>query len=92
VVVFNSLNIKWYQNRHLAENVVVLCEQLLEISDYSEALACRETLLSGVDLLLSKVIIASYCKGVVDDINNKKGGCYPIVIKEIDLSARVLFS
>jgi hypothetical protein len=62
------------------------------LKSHTEVLACRETLLSGVDLLLSKVIIASYCKGVVDDINNKNGGCYPIVIKEIDLSARVLFS
>lgn len=49
-----------------------------------EALACRETLALATDLHLARVVIASDCQGVVRDIQNRTGGMYAPIVKEIN--------
>ena len=48
-----------------------------------EALACREAMPLPADLGCNRLVIASDCKGVVDDITNRTGGKYITLIKEI---------
>ena len=48
-----------------------------------EALACREALDLAMDLDLAKILIASDCQEVVNDIKNCTGGVYASTIREI---------
>ena len=48
-----------------------------------EALACREGLALANDLGATHVVIASDCKGVVQDITNNTGGEYGPGVREI---------
>jgi hypothetical protein len=51
-----------------------------------EAWACREALSLAADLLCEKVV-ASDCKGVVQDNRSNSGGVYFNIIREIKLRA-----
>jgi hypothetical protein len=51
-----------------------------------EAWACTKALSLATDLLCEKVV-ASYCKGVVQDNHNNSGGVYFNIIREIKLRA-----
>jgi hypothetical protein len=53
-----------------------------------EALACREALALGDDLLVGKLIVATDCQQVIKDIMDDAGGCYAPIIKEIGLHRR----
>jgi hypothetical protein len=57
-----------------------------------EALACKEAFTLSTDLLCSRVVIASDCNNVVDDINSNSGGVYATITKEIELSASDIMS
>ena len=48
-----------------------------------EALACREGLALANDLGVTHVVIASDCKGVIQDIANNTGGVYGPVVREV---------
>ena len=54
-----------------------------------ETLGCREALASVTYLSCASanVIIYSDCKGIVEDIQNKRGGRYGTIIREIDAMA-----
>ena len=48
-----------------------------------EALACRDALALALDLLLPEVLVASNCKGVVNDIKQGIEGIYTSIVMEI---------
>ena len=48
-----------------------------------EALAVREAMALADDLGLHSILVASDCKIVVDDINQKSGASYGAIIHEI---------
>jgi hypothetical protein len=56
-----------------------------------EALACREALALTEDLSLERIIVASNCKQVVDDISEDTWGQYASIVKEIN-SNRLAFN
>lgn len=55
-----------------------------------EALACREALALTLDMSLSHAVIASDCKGVVQDINQGIGGMYASIVKEVNATSELL--
>ena len=50
-----------------------------------ETLACREALALAEDLQVTNMMIASDCKGVVQDINEGSGGAHSAIVHEITL-------
>lgn len=48
-----------------------------------EAFACREALALAKDLSLTNIVIASYCKEVIQDIKSSSGGKHASIIREI---------
>jgi hypothetical protein len=50
-----------------------------------ESLACREALALAADFICNKILVSSYCKGIIKDINGRFRGINATIIKQIEL-------
>jgi hypothetical protein len=51
-----------------------------------ESLVCREALALAADFICNKILVSSYCKSIIEDINGRFGGINATIIKQIELS------